>query len=253
MKAEVNKNWRKRLPPISFISCKCHVTSINRFPRIDTPRESQSCDRPLAETDHKELATISEGCSEIQANRRPPGGSITVRGGIFSPSWDGGAFPGVWTCAIESKKEGRREGWRRCWPKHGRLPMVDSKNTFGAKFWGKCEKQTFLQPNYQVLISANKYIIPLKSNKIRLDSIKMSESNCKMHWFSTQGPAQRSCIYLFILSRYHFLILSGIKLTNVSEMYTTFRGCMDEENWLSATSHQKRVDFTVCSVFLLRN
>lgn len=41
---------------------------------------------------------------------------------------------------------------------------------------------------------------------------------------------QRSCIYLFILSRYHFLILSGINLTNVAEMYTTCRGCMDEEN-----------------------
>lgn len=119
-------------------------------------------------------------------------------------------------------EQGGKGGGQRCWPKHGRLPIVDSKNTFGAKFWGKCEKQTFLQPNYQLLISANKYIIPLKSNKISLESIKMSESNCKI--------AQRSCIYLFILSRYRFLILSGINLTNVSEMYTTFRGCMDEEN-----------------------
>lgn len=121
---------------------------------------------------------------------------------------------------LRARREGG--GGQRCWPKHGRLPIVDSKNTFGAKFWGKCEKQTFLQPNYQLLISANKYIIPLKSNKISLESIKMSESNCKI--------AQRSCIYLFILSRYRFLILSGINLTNVSEMYTTFRGCMDEEN-----------------------
>lgn len=50
----------------------------------------------------------------------------------------------------------------------------------------------------------------------------MGESNCKI--------AQRSCNYLFILSRYCFLILSGINHTNGSEMYTTFRGCMDEEN-----------------------
>lgn len=144
-------------------------------------------------------------------------------------------------------------GGQRCWPEHGRLPIADSKNTFGVKFWGKCEKQTFLQPNYQLLISANKYIIPLKSNKIRLDSIKISESNCKMHWSSTPGLIQRSRFYLFIPSSYHFLIF-GINLTNVSEMYTTFRGCMDEENaGFLQQAIKTGVDFTVCSVFLVRN
>lgn len=59
--------------------------------------ESRQRNPPLRD-DNKKLATISEGCSVIQANQRPPGGSITVRCGILTPPGDEKPFIGMWMC-----------------------------------------------------------------------------------------------------------------------------------------------------------
>lgn len=53
--------------------------------------------------DDNKLATISEGCSVIQANQRPPGGSITVHRGILTPPRDEKKFMGMWMCVTEWK------------------------------------------------------------------------------------------------------------------------------------------------------
>lgn len=61
--------------------------------RKQLENESQKRNPPLRD-DYKELATISEGCSVIQANQRPPGGSITVHHGILTPPRDEKPFMG---------------------------------------------------------------------------------------------------------------------------------------------------------------
>lgn len=59
--------------------------------------------RPPPRDDNKKLATISEGCSVIQANQRPPGGSITVYHGILTPPRDEKPFMDMWMCATEQE------------------------------------------------------------------------------------------------------------------------------------------------------
>lgn len=59
--------------------------------------ESEQHDPPRS-GGNKALATISEGCSAIRANQRPPGGSITGHHGILTPPRDEKQFMGVWVC-----------------------------------------------------------------------------------------------------------------------------------------------------------
>lgn len=56
--------------------------------------ESQQRDPPPRDDDEM-LATISEGCSAIQANQRPPGGSITVHHGMLTPPREEKPFMGM--------------------------------------------------------------------------------------------------------------------------------------------------------------
>lgn len=62
--------------------------------------ESQQRNLPVRD-DNKRLASTSKGCLVIQANQRPPGGSITVHHGILTPPWDEKTFMGMWMCVIE--------------------------------------------------------------------------------------------------------------------------------------------------------
>lgn len=50
---------------------------------------------PPLRDDNRKLATISEGCSVIRANCRPPGGSITWHHGIFTLPCDEKPFMGM--------------------------------------------------------------------------------------------------------------------------------------------------------------
>lgn len=59
--------------------------------------------RPPLGDDNKKLATMADGCSVIQANQRPPGGSITVHRGILAPPWDEKPFMDMWMCATEQE------------------------------------------------------------------------------------------------------------------------------------------------------
>lgn len=64
---------------------------------------NESIANPPLRDDSKKPATISKGCSVIQANHRPPGGSITVHHGILTPPQDEKAFMGMRMCVIEGK------------------------------------------------------------------------------------------------------------------------------------------------------
>lgn len=58
-------------------------------------RRDSSAKRP-PRGDGVELAVVSEGCSVIRANQRPPGGSITGHRGILAPPRDEKLFVGMW-------------------------------------------------------------------------------------------------------------------------------------------------------------
>lgn len=91
------------LKEIHFLISFCsHITSINSFPpkrqkqKNNLKMSLDGVNPPLRHHD-KELATVSEGCSVIQANQRPPRGSITVHC-MLTPLWDEKLFMGMWMC-----------------------------------------------------------------------------------------------------------------------------------------------------------
>lgn len=147
MKAEVNKNWRKRLPPFPLFPVNVMLPALTVF-LVSTlqrslnrgtapmPRRSTRSSRPSLRNvltskpiaDHLEVPLLcAVGYSvrpEMEERFR-----VCEHVRLRARGREGGGWGG-----------GNR---RRCRPKHGRLPIVGSKNIFGAKFWGKCEKQTF--------------------------------------------------------------------------------------------------------------